>query len=138
MRNSFACRLTAYIHEAYAASFSVLRCAYPFSPQGSVCTEPAVSLEAVGLFTFGMSSVPAALEKRRGSSVLVCRPSQWPAARCACPAPGGPLYATPCILGAAALYYGARFLPRTAAALLCLALSLGLCLLSLLFHIGLP
>lgn len=72
MRNSFAYRLTAYIHKAYAASFSVPRCAYPFSPQGSVCTEPAVSLEAVGLFAFGMSGVPAALEKRRSSSVLVC------------------------------------------------------------------
>ena len=72
LRNSFAYRLTAYIHKAYAASFSVPRCAYPFSPQGSVCTEPAVSLEAVGLFAFGMSGVPAALEKRRSSSVLVC------------------------------------------------------------------
>ena len=50
----------------------------------------------------------------------------------------GPLYATPCILGAVALYYGVRFLPRTAAVLLCFALILGLRLLAIIFHIGMP
>lgn len=50
----------------------------------------------------------------------------------------GPLYATPCILGAVALYYGVRFLPRTAAVLLCFALILGLRLLAIFFHIGMP
>ena len=47
-------------------------------------------------------------------------------------------YATPCILGAVALYYGVRFLPRTAAVLLCFALILGLRLLAIFFHIGMP
>lgn len=50
----------------------------------------------------------------------------------------GPLYATPCILGAMVLYYGVRFLPRTAAVLLCFALVLGLRLLAIFFHIGMP
>jgi len=50
----------------------------------------------------------------------------------------GPLYATPCILGAMVLYYGVRFLPRTAAVLLCFALILGLRLLAIFFHIGMP
>ncbi len=50
----------------------------------------------------------------------------------------GPLYATPCILGSAVLYYAVRVLPRTASILLCFALILGIRLLAIFFHIGMP
>lgn len=50
----------------------------------------------------------------------------------------GPLYATPCILGALALYYGVRLMPRTFAVLLCFGVILGGRLLAIFFDIRLP